>query len=323
MNGSGTTMLLDNLGRHPDLYAFPKETRLIPYLAGKQAQFGDLEQDSNFLALWKLVLSQSIFEQVNGDSKLPLPSDWQHYPRDLASVLDAVFRYFSAKEGKVRWCEKTPQNAQHLELLAKLYPDARFIHVIRDGRDCAVSFNRRWSRSPVLTMYRWKKLLSESRRQSRNLEPDQYMELRYEDLTESPEKWLGRICGFLDIPFDAAILESSQPYMNVAGQVSATETGSGLRHNAGKWKTYFGPKMQHRLDLIGGRALHLFGYETENPESDCDPSLAERRFLTVKDVIAQYSREIRLKLQGKIARPWRVILAKPFVAYKHRAKNRF
>ena len=51
MNGSGTTMLLDSLGRHPALYAFPKETRLIPYLMSRVSTYGDLTVDANFQRL--------------------------------------------------------------------------------------------------------------------------------------------------------------------------------------------------------------------------------------------------------------------------------
>ena len=323
MNGSGTTMLLDSLGHHPDLYSFPKETRLIPSLVAKYGNADDLHHDAAFRALWQSVLSLPAFEQVNGNQKMSLPADWMNCSRNVASVLDHVFRHFAAREGKMRWCEKTPQHAQHIELLGQLFPGARFIHVVRDGRDCAASFNRRWLRSPVLTMYRWKKLLTESRRQAKLLQPGRYMEVKYESLTSEPESRLRQICAFLDLPFDSAVLQSSKPYFRAPVDADPADTFTELRINSGNWQRYFSPSMQQRMEEIGGLTLHKFGYVTDYPESDADPAPLARRMLAARDATAQYIREIGLKLQGKISRPWRVILIKPFVAYKHRMQNRF
>ena len=169
MNGSGTTMLLDSLGRHPELYAFPRETRLIPYLYANRNKYGNLRNDDNFRRLWHEVMRIPAFLHANGMEEMPLPKDWRAHARSLAGVLDGVFQYFSKQEGKHRWCEKTPQHVQHIAVLAKIFPGASFVHMVRDGRDCAASFNRRWRRTPELTIYRWKRVVLEGRRQGAEL----------------------------------------------------------------------------------------------------------------------------------------------------------
>jgi hypothetical protein len=317
MNGSGTTMLLDSLGRHPELYAFPRETRLIPHLFATQKGFGDLRSDDNFFKLWNTVLGLGVFEYVNDHQPLEIPADWRSYPRSLAGVLDGVFGLFAAREGKQRWCEKTPQYIQHMPLLLELFPEARFVHVIRDGRDCAASFNRRWLRTPELTMYRWKKVVAEGHMQGKLLGEDKYMEVRYEDLTANPEVWLRRICEFIGVPFDAAITESSQPYLN------SDRVAAGLVPNSGKWKTYFDPEKLRVLEQIGGSALASFGYPTDFPDSSVNLSALQRKGFAARDSVAQYVREIGLKLSGKIERPWSVILGRPFVAIRQRRQNRY
>jgi hypothetical protein len=318
MNGSGTTMLLDCLGRHPSLYAFPKETRLIPYLMAREQSHGDLSVDANFRALWEEVLALPAFREANGRQPLPLPEDWQEQPRGLSAVLDAVFRRFAAREGKRRWCEKSPQYVQHLPALAHAFPRARFVHVIRDGRDCAVSFHRRWKRQPELTVFRWKKVVSMGREHGRRLGPGRYLEVHYEELTTRPEPALRRICEFLEVPFDPRVLESAQPYLQASG---VPQSVGGLRHNSGKWRGYFREHTVERLERIAGRTLAGCGYETRWPDSDQDVARWRRSGWLVAESLRQYAQEIRRKLNGELERPWRVILTKPMTALRHRQHN--
>ena len=319
MNGSGTTMLLDCLGRHPVLYAFPKETRLIPYLISRLGLFGDLSNDANFERLWGEVRNLGVFRLENGDQPVPLPADWRDYSRSLAAVLDGVFRYFAAREGKRRWCEKTPQHAQHLLALAEQFPNAKFIQVIRDGRDCAASFHRRWRRQPELTMYRWKKVVAAAQTQGQSLGESCYLEMRYEDLTAAPESSLRRICNFLELRFDNAVLESAQPYM----QAGNADSGRGLKRNSGKWQSYFSSRVQQRLEQIGGRTLAQCGYATRCPEADVDPAAWRRRYWAGAESLRQYGREIWRKLNGELERPWSVILSKPLNALRQRQHNEY
>jgi len=319
MNGSGTTMLLDCLGRHPALYAFPKETRLIPYLMSRVGVFGDLSNDANFERLWDEVRNLGVFRLANGDQPVPVPADWRDHSRSLAAVLDGVFRYFAAREGKRRWCEKTPQHAQHLLALAELFPNAKFIQVIRDGRDCAASFHRRWRRQPDLTMYRWKKVVATGQTQGQRLGEGRYLETRYEDLTAEPESSLRRICDFLELRFDNAVLESAQPYM----QAGTGDSGRGLKRNSGKWQSYFTARVQQRLEQIAGRTLAQCGYATHFPDADADPTAWRRRYWAGAESLRQYGREIWRKLNGEIERPWSVILSKPWNALRQRQHNEY
>ena len=55
-------------------------------------------------------------------------------------AIGAVFAAYAAERGKARWGDKTPLYMQYLPLLERLFPDARFVHLIRDGRDAALSF---------------------------------------------------------------------------------------------------------------------------------------------------------------------------------------
>ena len=319
MNGSGTTMLLDSLGRHPALYAFPKETRLIPYLMSRVSTYGDLRIDANFQRLWDEVRGLAVFRETNGNAPIPLPPAWRDYPRTLAAILDAIFGYFAARDNKHRWCEKTPQHVQHLLALAQQFTAAKFIHVVRDGRDCAVSFHRRWKRRPELTVFRWKKVVATGSEQGQQLGTERYLEIRYEDLTAQPESSLRQISTFLGLPFNEAMLQSAQPYL----QGSSADDKPGLRYNSGKWQGYFSAAMQNRLERIAGRTLANCGYATRCPDCDDDVPAWKRRYWSAAEALAQYWREIWRKLNGDLERPWRVILIKPLNALRQRRHNEY
>lgn len=309
MNGSGTTMLLDSLGRHSALFGFPKETRLIPHLLTVSKQYEPLSQERNFRQLWAYAAGLAPFRLANGGEAMPLPAGWKSCTRDVAGLLNMLFLCFAQPSGKTRWCEKSPQYAYHMLTLSRVFPDARFIHVIRDGRDCARSFHRRWHRSPELTMTRWKELVRSARSQC-GLLGARYMEVRFEDLTMKPEFWMRRVCAFVQLPFEAAVLDSSQPYLE------GSSAAKGLQVNSGRWRTYFSTGCARRLEAIAGQLLAELEYETALPAADFTPGNWRQHGWRTADALRQQLREINLKLRGRIDRPWWSILVRPLNAYR-------
>jgi len=264
MNGSGTTMLLDCLDRHPSIYGFPIETKILPRWIRGHAAYGNLEADENFVRLWNDLRQIAYFRVVNDGISPPLPRDWSARDRSIGSVLDGIFRYYAERHGKRRWCEKSPMYALHMDVLAETFPAAKFIHVIRDGRDCAASIHRRWGFTPPLAMWRWKNSVRRARELARPL-GDCYMEVRYEELTDNPESQMRRVCRFLDEPFVRTML-------SLARTRSARKTRAEvIVPNKEKWRSYFTPREVERLDRIGGRLLDELGYETASPSDDRDP----------------------------------------------------
>ena len=316
MNGSGTSMLAESLGRHPLLYATPRETKVIPHLVGRLDNFGDLRQDERFLQLWIEVQRVPVFRIMNGGVAPSIPANWNLFPRDLAAVLDALFRSLAAREGKVRWGEKTPQHVQHLQMLHELFPRARFVHIIRDGRDCAASFHRRWGRTPERTIYRWRRVVREGRRQGSTI-PNLYFEVRYEDLTQDPERWMREICSFLHLPFDPKVLGSRRPQ-------SETPGGEGrISPNSGRWKQHFSSSQVARLEQISGAFLADLGYEVLNPSGARDPSALVSRYWHARDNIRETSATVRKRLTGKTGKSWSMIWQSIVVSIKQSRTNRY
>lgn len=199
---SGTTMLRLMLDAHPDL-AIPPETHFVPELIDaiesgatpEQAvatmtavrQWGDLHTDpDDVVARWRRLAS---FE--------------------TGPALRAFYEMYAERQGKPRYGEKTPAYVKNMVKIEAAMPEARFIHVIRDGRDVALS---RWKRTlgdkdpaPASQVAEtWQRRIRRAQRHGRKV--GHYMELRYEDLVTDTEPNLRRIAGFLELPWDPVML---------------------------------------------------------------------------------------------------------------------
>lgn len=294
MNGSGTSMMLDSLGRHPGLYAVPHETLMMPYIIGRAARFGDLADDGNFRAYWQYAIDQMpVLLKMNGSVKPRLPADWRTYPRNAAGVFDGIFSSFAERQGKRRWCEKTPDHVQHLPLLAETFPNARFLHLIRDGREVSCSINRRQFRRPELVIYRWKMLVRAGQRAGREL-GERYMELKYEDLTSDPRSAMARICDFAGLEFSESVLVSRMPQSPKRKSLQAGSLGQ-ISSNPQKWPTYFDEQTLRRLEAIGGGMLRSLAYEVRYEAGDGDPGAVKRRIWRLTDFLRLTARRLRTR----------------------------
>jgi hypothetical protein len=293
MNGSGTSMMLDSLGRHPELYALPDETHMMPYIIGQADRFGDLARDENFLAYWQFAIDQMpVLVKFNGGVKPGIPENWRSYSRDIAGVFDGIFSEFAARSGKRRWCEKTPDHVQHIGLLAQVFPHAKFVHLIRDGREVACSIARRQLRRPELVIYRWKKLVAQGQAEGARL-GDRYMELNYESLVEDPELEMSRVCSFLSVDFDEQVLLSRMPESPKKQELAEGELGS-IVANPIKWPRFFDSKTVARLEHVGGATLARLGYEVQDSAGDYDPGAFQRRAWRLRDFVRLKVRRIKV-----------------------------
>lgn len=124
---------------------------------------------------------------------------------DSAGAMRVLAASRAVAEGKRRWGNKTPKAVLHLPELAILFPDAQFVHMIRDGRDSAAS-QARIDRTLIQGALLWRTGMRSGRRAGTNLGPDRYLEVRLEDLLSSPEQQIRKMCAFLGEEFDQSLL---------------------------------------------------------------------------------------------------------------------
>ncbi|MES2466729.1 MAG: sulfotransferase [Verrucomicrobiota bacterium] len=130
---------------------------------------------------------------------------------NLAEAVGCFYRLYASGQNKPRWGDKTPGYAQHMEAIRALIPESKFIHLIRDGRDVALSLRAQpFSPGPTMTDQAklWMEMTAAARRSAEGL--GGCMEVRYEQLVRDPEPVLREICVFLELPFEPGMLHPEQ-----------------------------------------------------------------------------------------------------------------
>jgi hypothetical protein len=194
---SGTTLLRLMLDAHREI-SIPPETGFIPPIARLKSAGAALRED-----VFQTITRAPTWE----DSTLSAETLWETLaaiePFSVADGVRAFYRLYATQHGKSRWGDKTPLYCLHLDTIQTLLPEARFLHIIRDGRDVALSVRGLWF-TPGHDMESlardWCARIETARRLSHQCR--HYLELRYEDLVRNPRQTLLRICEFLVLPYD-------------------------------------------------------------------------------------------------------------------------
>jgi Sulfotransferase family len=260
---SGTTMLRLILDRGPDI-AIPPESMFLTDLADRRADGGPRTPEA----------VRALVDEVWGHPKVrlwQLPGDPPEPPPGLTGAdayrfaVEAPFRAYAARHGKSRWGDKTPHYVHHVDALLEVWPDARFVVLVRDGRDVALSLkrmpfgpNNAWAAGPW-----WARGIRAGAEAARR-HPDQVRTVRYEDLVADPDREVRAICAFLELAYEPQMLDLAQADRS---RVVADQSGwfptlfEGVNtRSAGRWQTQM-PERDQRLFALHARAeLEALGY---------------------------------------------------------------
>lgn len=209
---SGTTLLRLMLSQSPLLH-IPQESGFLDRLCEQQDGYGDFaEAHQRWFFIRDLQTNRStmetktfpIFDLTIREAEAALRAA---APTDLAGASAALFAAAARKKGKPRWADKTPRYVLCVDWLAQAFPEAQFVHLIRDGRDVALSIRRAgWQLSLRAGAVFWKERVEAGCRAGAALPSERYREVRYEDLVTRPEATLQALCSWLDLPYTSAML---------------------------------------------------------------------------------------------------------------------
>jgi hypothetical protein len=194
----------------------------------------------------------------------------------VGEALDAVFSVFATKHGKPRWGDKTPQYMRHLGIIERLFPDAQYVHLIRDGRDAALAFldmpegvvTRTWAhpRSPAGFACEWKTEVSRARDLGRRIGPARYLEIRYEDLVADTDGLVRSVCSFAGLPFDPEMLEYAGA-VDVSAKPHHQRLLQPPTRGVRDWRTQMSREDALAFEAVAGNVLADLGYELIDPDS--------------------------------------------------------
>ena len=201
VNRSGTTLLRMMLDAHPEL-TIPPETHFVPELI-EEAEAGAPTPEM----LLATITSQREWGDFGLTEEELLKRFEAFEPLTAGDALRSFYEAYAERAGKPRWGEKTPIYVKSMRAIQSALPEARFVHVIRDGRDVALSIRDRATKEHPIDRIaeRWVRRITRAHEQARRL--DHYLEVRYEALILDTEPTLREICEFYELPWDDAVLD--------------------------------------------------------------------------------------------------------------------
>ncbi|MGH2692155.1 MAG: sulfotransferase family protein [Actinomycetota bacterium] len=185
-------------------------------------------------------------------------------PANCPDAIRHLYRLYAASRGKTRYGDKTPIHVLHLDLLAELFPEARFVHVIRDGRNASLSYmglpfgpSSLWEAA-----LHWKRYVIAGRKAGRRLGPGRYREVRYEELVDRPEGIVRELCEFVGLTFDTSMLNYFERADQIVGKVAHYQNvhlppTQGLRD----WRREMSRRDVAIFEALVGDLLTELGYE--------------------------------------------------------------
>jgi hypothetical protein len=264
------------LDAHPEL-AIPPETGFLTRLEELRRSGGGRTE-----AALAAMADTELWPSFNLDRAELAAEVARIQPFDCASAARAFYRLYARRQGKARWGDKTPDYVMRMPAVEALLPEARFIHIFRDGRDVAVSIRPLWFApgKDMATIARyWCERIEQGRHDGARVAA--YLEVRYEALLADPERELRRVCGFAGLDFHPAMLDYHRRAAERLAELrtvyrpdgSVLISGEERRRNhryaleppdrerAGRWRRELTREEVAEFNAVAGTWLRELGYE--------------------------------------------------------------
>lgn len=262
---SGTTMLRAMLDSHPAL-SVPPESYFVATLAEHPRRFSPWDPTARH-ELIAYLADQRWFRRWGLSVAAMEAAFERHAPADLADAIRCVFALYAEQHGKSRYGDKTPAYVFAMPEIAAMLPEARFVHLVRDGRDVSLSLtSKKFAPDdvPRASLF-WRQRVLAGRRSGAKLGPARYLEVRYEDLVDDPEAWMNEICRFVDLTFDPAMLRYHERSDEVLAGVMRRKQHANIARPPVKglrdWRTQMASDDVVLVEALAGDLLHELGYE--------------------------------------------------------------
>ena len=278
---SGTTLLRFMLDAHPDL-AIPPETGFLVPCAQRTGK-GTVSLEEFFQTVTAYPSEAAGWHDFQIPEETFLTALRNIHSFTVADGIRVFYELYASRFDKSRWGDKTPGYCLHVRSIEALLPEVHFVHIIRDGRDVALSLRPMWfapGRDIEALATQWCRYVTIGRQQGALC--SHYLEVRYEALVENSREVLAGICTFLDLDFDDRMLRyhelvperlrEHQGRFRPDGSVVVTrEQRLGQQHRTTQppdrsrvtvWKRDMPRDEQLRFDAVAGNLLRELGFAT-------------------------------------------------------------
>lgn len=257
---SGTTLLRAILNEHPALHVHPNELQIINELA---QQYG--EGFLNTAAAIAHTCNHKLCPPTVTAGALQRALD----QAKSCSLHDFVQAYLHVwhRDSPRRIALKYPHFVFQLPLLGRLFPQASYLHIVRDPRANVSSQRARWPSKSVWECAKlWQKAVSIGQ-QWWQQHPKQALELRYEDLVENPEETVQTLCHWLGLSYAPQLLsfELKTNIFTPGAKPQATRYTAVAPQRLQQWRKHLSPVDIHLIESVGAPLMMDYGYALERP----------------------------------------------------------
>lgn len=260
---SGTTLLQSLVASHKQIHSFPETHFFIKTIrrSGKKRFLPFFKREHDYV-------KEFLKDLGHGDLARYLPIitfSVNKWTKALLRILDEV----TLRNDKTMWLEKTPIHLHYVDLLMGIVPSLYFMHMIRNGEDVVASMyhathkhSTEWGGTRTIDdcIERWKKDIAISKKY---LGLANHVFVRYEELVETPEKHLRRICEKMDLQYKDSMLEFREITDQIILEKEKWKKGVNKPiQKRSKFKKVFNKKEQkYVLKRVSGISLEPFSYE--------------------------------------------------------------
>ena len=271
---SGTTLLRLMLDAHTEL-TIPPETHFLPQVVRAARGGGDPD------AMVDVIARHRRWQDFGLDEAELRARARAAASADATSVMRAFYELYAEGQAKARWGDKSTNYVRKLKQVRETLPEASFVHLIRDGRDVALSQVRVHFGPDTMAdaATKWRDEIAKARRVGPRL--GRYIELRYEDLVADPEPCLRQVCELIDLEWDEGMLEYreragerigeiARDLERPGGEVVSAEARAKHQANvsqplqadrAGGWRERMSLEDREVFEGLAGDVLAELGYE--------------------------------------------------------------
>ncbi len=260
---SGTTLLRWMLNCHPNI-AIPPESYFIVEIYDRFFTTYDKTNRTVREQVIRYLFDHPFYKEFHLDNgsvyrSLVAPEELQ-----LSELISIVYQTYAQQYGKVRWGDKTPHYVSRMDAIRQLFPDAQFIHVIRDGRDVALSILKVdfGPNSLPESALDWKHWVQTGRKLGKEIGNKHYLEIFYENLVRAPERSLRTVCEFIGESFHEEMLYHHR-HKDLAFHESHQLLPQPVTTSRiGKWRQQMREDEVKLFESIAGGLLQELGYDT-------------------------------------------------------------